>query len=210
MNKVLNAIRKPAIFFSLLFLFAACSAKEHQFNPGDNADVLSAGTWYPSTVLEVKPGLYKIHYNNQNSDLDTWVTNEQIRISELNIPQNIDEQEAGISEETSETSDDLPEIIGTSWSLLCIYEKGTQPKYLRNFPEYLFCNNGRWELHSLTTSMGQMGTYTVKGNRLKLVHDGADKLTGNYIITWNTVEKYLELDDGKKIFRLRFRVKAKC
>lgn len=115
-----------------------------------------------------------------------------------------------ITKMKSEKTGDLPDIIGTSWSLLCIYEKGTQPKFLRIFPEYLFCNNGRWELHSASNGMGQMGTYTVKGNRLTTVHDGTDKLTGNYTITWNAAEKYLELNDGKLIFRLRYRTKTKC
>lgn len=110
--------------------------------------------------------------------------------------------------EVSMTS--LPEIIGSSWSLLCIYERGTQPKYLHNFPEYLFCKNGRWELHSLTNSIGQMGIYTISGNRLKMVHDGADKLTETYKLTWNEAEKYLELDNGKLIFRLRYKTKTKC
>lgn len=119
-------------------------------------------------------------------------------------------QEAAISNKIMEINEELPEIIGTSWSLLCIYEKGTQPKYLRIFPEYLFCKNGRWELHSLTNSMGQMGTYTIKGNHLVTIHDGADKLKGNYTVTWNATEKYLELDNGKQIFRLRYRTKAKC
>jgi len=136
--------------------------------------------------------------------------NGQTQPGEVGTNQNIIEKETAIVEIPDEPNADLPEIIGTSWSLLCIYEKGTQPKYLRIFPEYLFCNNGRWELHSLTNSPGQMGTYTINGNRLKTVHDGADKLTGNYKITWNEVEKYLELDDGKLIFRLRFRTKTKC
>lgn len=120
------------------------------------------------------------------------------------------EEERSLLKNTAEIKEDLPEIIGTSWSLLSIYEKGTKPKFLHNFPDYLFCNNGRWELHSLTVSAGQMGTYKIKGNRLTIVHDGADKLTGNYTITWNAAEKYLELDDGKLIFRLRYRTKTKC
>ncbi len=119
-------------------------------------------------------------------------------------------QEAANTEESEEINADLPEIIGTSWSLLSIYEKGTEPKFLRNFPEYLFCKNGRWELHSLTNSMGQMGTYTIDGEQLTTVDDGEDNLTATYMITWNEAEQYLELDDGKLIFRLRFRAIAKC
>jgi hypothetical protein len=120
--------------------------------------------------------------------------NDQIRPGEVGTNQNIMEKETAISEIPDESNGGLPEIIGTSWSLLCIYEKGTQPKYLRIFPEYLFCKNGRWELLSLTHSQGQMGTYTINGNRLKTVHDGVDKLTENY----------------KMIFRLRYRTKTKC
>jgi len=120
------------------------------------------------------------------------------------------EKETAILEIPDESKGSLPEIIGTSWSLLCIYEKGTQPKFLRIYPEYLFCKNGRWELHSLTNSPGQMGTYTINGNSLKTVHDGSDNLTENYKITWNELEKYLELDNGKMIFRLRYRTKTQC
>jgi len=121
-----------------------------------------------------------------------------------------DTKEITISNNIVETKENLPEIIGTSWSLLCIYEKGTQPKNLLNFPEYLFCKNGNFEFHSLTTSVGQMGTYTIKDNHLVTVNDGADKLTENYTITWNAAEKYLELNDGKLIFRLRYLTKTKC
>ena len=81
---------------------------------------------------------------------------------------------------------------------------------MHTFPEYLFCNNGRWELHSLSNSIGQMGTYTIDGNQLITVHDGADRLTGKYTITWHAAENYLELDDGKLVFRLRYRTEAKC
>lgn len=119
-------------------------------------------------------------------------------------------QETANMEKEETINADLPEIVGTSWSLLSIYEKGTEPKFLRNFPEYLFCKNGRWELHSLTNSIGQMGTYTIEGDQLTTVDDGTDKLTATYAITWNEAEQYLELDDGKLVFRLRFRAIAKC
>lgn len=135
---------------------------------------------------------------------------EQVPSDDDSINEEIIVHEAAITEETEEINADLPEIIGTSWSLLSIYEKGTEPKFLRIFPEYLFCKNGRWELHSLTNSMGQMGTYTIEGDQLTTVDDGADNLTANYTITWNEAEQYLELDDGKLIFRLRFRAIAKC
>lgn len=121
-----------------------------------------------------------------------------------------DKKEIAISNNIKETNENLPEIIGTSWSLLCIYEKGTQPKNLFNFPEYLFCKNGNFEFHTLTSSIGQMGTYTIKGNQLVMVSDGSDKLTEKYTITWNATEKYLELNDGKLIFRLRYLTKTKC
>lgn len=135
---------------------------------------------------------------------------EQVPPDDDSINEEIIVQEAANTEETEEINADLPEIIGTSWSLLSIYEKGTEPKFLRIFPEYLFCKNGRWELHSLTNSMGQMGTYTIEGDQLTTVDDGSDNLTANYTITWNEAEQYLELDDGKLIFRLRFRAIAKC
>lgn len=121
-----------------------------------------------------------------------------------------DNQQSSIVEKTEEINEDFPEIIGTSWSLLCIYEKGTKPKNLHTFPEYLFCKNGKFEFHSLSNFVGQMGTYTIKGNRLETVNDGSDKLKGSYIITWNAAEKYLELNDGKLIFRLRYKTKTKC
>lgn len=135
---------------------------------------------------------------------------EQVPPDDDSINEEIIVQEAANTEETEEINADLPEIIGTSWSLLSIYEKGTEPKFLRIFPEYLFCKNGRWELHSLTNSMGQMGTYTIEGDQLTTVDDGSNNLTANYTITWNEAEQYLELDDGKLIFRLRFRAIAKC
>ncbi|MDI1324790.1 MAG: hypothetical protein PSV36_18745 [Algoriphagus sp.] len=119
-------------------------------------------------------------------------------------------QETANSEETEEINAELPEIIGTSWSLMSIYEKGTEPVFLRIYPEFLFCKNGRWELLSLTNSQGQMGTYTIDGDRLTTVNDGADNLTANYKITWNEADQYMELDNGELIFRMRFRAIAKC
>ncbi|SDM18993.1 hypothetical protein SAMN05421813_107126 [Daejeonella rubra] len=209
MKTIFKAIRMPVIF-AFLFILSAFSTKEQYYKAEDTVDVISAGAWNPSTVLEEKLEFYKIYYKNQNSSLVTWVANDQISPSEVSTNQNIIEKEAAISKNTEEMIGDLPEIIGTSWSLLSIYEKGAQPKYLRIFPEYLFCKNGRWELHSDSNSMGQMGTYTIKGNQLITIHDGADKLTGKYSITWNATEKYLELNDGKLIFRLRYRTKTKC
>ncbi|MDO9275379.1 MAG: hypothetical protein Q7T92_07520 [Lutibacter sp.] len=206
----INKALRIFLIFAALILYNGCSANERNYQAGDALNALLAGLRYSSTVLEVKPELYKIHHNNQINIFDRWIADDQIRPGELNTSQNTIEQETVISKKIEEINEGLPVIIGTSWSLLCIYEKGTQPKYLRNFPEYLFCNNGRWELHSLTTSAGQMGTYKIKGNRLIIVHDGVDKLTGNYAITWNDTEKYLELSDGKLIFRLRYRTKTKC
>lgn len=121
--------------------------------------------------------------------------------------------DAADDEPVSKTSvnTSLPEIIGTSWDLLKIYSKADESKGdLFVFPEYLFCESGRWEAHTESNGMGQMGTYTVEGNQLILVHDGADKLTAKYTMTWNEAGKYLELDDGELIFRLRYKIKAKC
>jgi hypothetical protein len=105
----------------------------------------------------------------------------------------------------------LPDIIGTSWNLIKIYARGQESKGdLFVFPEYLFCKSGRWEAHTDSNGMGQMGTFTVDGDKLILVHDGADQLTARYTITWNEAGKYLELDDGELVFRLRFKIKAGC
>ncbi len=105
----------------------------------------------------------------------------------------------------------LPDIIGTSWNLLKIYTRGEESRGdLFVYPEYLFCKSGRWKAHTDSNGMGQMGTFTVEGDKLILVHDGADQLTDSYTMTWNEAGKYLELDDGKLIFRLRFKIKAGC
>jgi hypothetical protein len=135
---------------------------------------------------------------------------EQVPPDDVIINEEIIVQETANSEETEEINAELPEIIGTSWSLMSIYGKGTEPVFLRIFPEFLFCKNGRWELLSLTNSQGQMGTYTIDGDRLTTVNDGSDNLTANYTITWNEAGQYMELDNGELIFRMRFRAIAKC
>ncbi|MBK7558421.1 MAG: hypothetical protein IPI54_09105 [Chitinophagaceae bacterium] len=209
MQSLLNAIRVP-VFIALLFLFAACADTEADYDVGDQVEVLAGGTWYPSEVLEVKNGSYKVRHVNDDGSQDNWVEEENIRFAEENVIPN-DARPENVNKEKMETQNGaLPKIKGTSWSLLCIYEKGTTPKYMHTFPEYLFCNNGRWELHALSNSIGQMGTYTIDGNQLITVHDGADRLTGKYTITWHAAENYLELDDGKLVFRLRYRTEAKC
>jgi hypothetical protein len=53
-----------------------------------------------------------------------------------------------------------------------------------------------------------MGTYTISGNKLIQVSDGADKLKETYTISWNAADGYLVLTSGDTVMWLQYNSKT--
>lgn len=50
-------------------------------DPGDKAQVLWKGSWYPATALKAKGSECYIHYDGYGSNWDEWVGPDRIRIT---------------------------------------------------------------------------------------------------------------------------------
>ncbi len=51
--------------------------------PGERADVLWRGTWYPAVVKRARGDSCYIHYNGYNNSWDEWVGPDRIRIGDM-------------------------------------------------------------------------------------------------------------------------------
>jgi hypothetical protein len=49
------------------------------FNVGDKLEGIDLGVWYPVTILEVKDGKYKIHWDGYDDSYDKWVNASELR-----------------------------------------------------------------------------------------------------------------------------------
>lgn len=49
------------------------------YNVGDKLEGIDLGVWYPVTILEIKDGKYKIHWDGYNDSYDVWVSASQLR-----------------------------------------------------------------------------------------------------------------------------------
>ena len=178
------------------------------FKVGDKVEAIrSFGNWYPAQVLETNPTKgYKVHFIDWSDYWDKWVVDDMIR-------------KIGTNKETINTTDNstqtkkdpemngaIPKIIGTAWSLISIYNKGSVPNSTFTHYPYIFGNNGSYEIQ-IRASFSK-GRYTVKGNQLTQVADGSDRLTEVYILKWNAAGKYLELTGSETIMRLEYNSKA--
>lgn len=71
----------PRLVFALILLFWSLAHAE-QARPaavGDKVSVSWSGTWYPSTVVAVDEGRYRIHYEGWSNDWDEWVPPSRMR-----------------------------------------------------------------------------------------------------------------------------------
>lgn len=50
------------------------------FTVGSKVDILWGGTWFKGSVVEIKDGKYKVHYDGWDSSWDEWVKEERIRV----------------------------------------------------------------------------------------------------------------------------------
>lgn len=55
------------------------SEESAAFNTGDPVQVKWKGSWYPASVIAVKGGKYKIHYDGYDNSWDEWVGNDRIK-----------------------------------------------------------------------------------------------------------------------------------
>jgi len=68
-------------FVVAALLFAALSSQAFAgCQPGDKADVLWKGSWYPATVLDARGHKCFIHYDGYDNSWDEWVGPNRIRI----------------------------------------------------------------------------------------------------------------------------------
>jgi hypothetical protein len=77
---------KLADMYSLQLLGA--DAGDHELarrNVGRRIQVLWGNSWWAAEILEVKNGLYHIHYSGHNASSDEWVTKDRIQFSEKRV-----------------------------------------------------------------------------------------------------------------------------
>lgn len=77
MRKV--AVRVLVLGVLLSFVFVSLAAADCQ--PGDKAQVLWKGKWYPATVKKAKGDQCFIHYDGYSNSWDEWVGPDRIRIA---------------------------------------------------------------------------------------------------------------------------------
>lgn len=79
MIKKLTVLTATIGFFLLALALNPLSASACA--PGDKAQVLWKGSWYPATVLQSRGNKCYIHYDGYNSSWDEWVGPSRIRVS---------------------------------------------------------------------------------------------------------------------------------
>ena len=163
--------------------------------------------WLPAEIMEIGNGKYKVHYTGWSDLWDDWIPNDWIKLLNSKTP--------ATNNSTTEQAQDpemngaIPQIVGTAWYCLAIYNKGTTPKNNHIHFPYIFFKDGNYEVQS--GGYFSKGKYRVSGNKITQVADGSDKLTETYAISWNAKNKYMELTStsGPTIIRLTYNKKTK-
>lgn len=164
-------------------------------------------------IIEIEGNKYKIHYvGYTGSYYDEWITEEKIITPGKTNNTNKTNTNTGNGNNTATNTKppmkgSIPDLKGTAWWVVSIYEKGSKPSNNSIHKPYLFCNSGRWEMQMSTI---QMGNYRISGNKLTQISDGADNLTETYTISWNDKAGYLELIGTKMVIRLQYNTKTTC
>jgi len=161
--------------------------------------------WLPAEIMEIGNGKYKIHYTGYTDYYDAWIPDDWIKP--------LNSKTAATNNPTTEQAKDpemngaIPQIIGTAWYCLAIYNKGTTPGNYHILTPYIFFKNGRYEFQNRFVTMGK---YRVSGNKITQVSDGSDNLTETYTISWNAKNKYMELTStsGPTVIRLTYNRKT--
>lgn len=99
----------------------------------------------------------------------------------------------------------FPSIPGTGWDLMGLQKKGeASTSKPQSFAQsFSFCKSGRWSVTRYGLAAGQMGTYTVNGNRLDMINSLNNEPFGNFTMTWRGGDKTLILDSGTYIWTLK-------
>lgn len=63
----------PVLTTKLLDWLHAMQIRPASVAVGSSVEVLWGGSYWPSTVIEIKDGQYKIHYNNHAASFDEWI-----------------------------------------------------------------------------------------------------------------------------------------
>ena len=167
----------------------------------------NVGNWLPAEILEtdVTKG-YKVHYIGYTDYYDAWVGNDRIKAAGTNKETVKTNETSNQVKKDPEMNGAIPKIIGTAWWLVSIYKKGSTPTRTFTHYPYIFGNNASYEVQ-IPASFSK-GKYTVKGNQLTEVADGADRLTEVFTLKWNAAGKYLELIGEVMVIRLEYNTKA--
>ena len=191
---------RPILLFCLLTSTICFS---QNYTTGEKVAVWK-NAWYPAKVIEVNNGSYKVDYYEWTGYPDEWVKSD--RIKEWGSTKEYKaEPSTNTATDKPEKAGNIPNIVGTSWAVISIYEKGTTPTFDK-MDNYIFCKSGHWEFNA--NAIADRGTYQIHGNQLTIIGQGNKKST--YQITWNEAKNYLELDDGVMIIRLQYNMKTSC
>ena len=82
-------------FILVLFLCALTHSFFAQ-KVGEKVNVIWNGTWYKSTILEIKNGKFKVHYDGWGSEWDEWVTSDRIKVWSFKVGEKVQVLSNGI------------------------------------------------------------------------------------------------------------------
>lgn len=77
----MNKIKISFGFMLALYLFFPAIASAKICHPGDKAQVLWHGTWYPATALKSQGNKCLIHYDGYGNNWDEWVGPNRLQLS---------------------------------------------------------------------------------------------------------------------------------
>lgn len=69
-------LRAVALFLGLAL---ALGAAEADFKKGDRVEAKSYSSWYPATIIDTRPGEWKVTYDGYSSGSDEWVGLDRLR-----------------------------------------------------------------------------------------------------------------------------------
>ncbi|MFO1462726.1 MAG: Tudor-knot domain-containing protein [bacterium] len=84
--KKLSSLLLGAAAFGLLALAPLGTAHADLCAPGNQAEVLWKGTWYPAVVKRTRGDSCYIHYKGYNNSWDEWVGPDRIRLTGGDAP----------------------------------------------------------------------------------------------------------------------------
>src|SRR5437868_357403 len=124
------------MLFCLLTLTTICFSQNYKI--GEKVAVWHTG-WYPAKVIEIKNGLYNVDYYDWTGYPDEWVKENRVK-TWGSAREYKEENSTNTPKNKPEKINNIPNIVGTSWAVISIYQKGTIPT-VGKMDNYIFCKS---------------------------------------------------------------------